>query len=672
MSTFYSTKLNKNVNIPADKVCGYTMTRHTNRRGNTSGLRAGLNNGVVRQRLSRFATEADAKCNFPCDGNTNWLNRKRGTDFYKTREGEAFEIKRPMTKSGTVALNFDADNIPPNNRRGHGNYDIVRPSTDAAKIAPRMHTDFDKLQSIDLLKFGPKIRLSEDSLEKFFTIMEADPTDEQWLQEKARMVTELKAKGMNDEDIKEELKQNKPLGREQRTNKVKRNIAQSALSFEKKLMELTQEIKEGRAESLQQKARLIGQFSVLLNNASVVSRTDINQLNDIKNALNRLNIPTNPQDIGVVSRFFDAAGYEDISGIINTSIINNTPTSDLQRPIRDLTREDKPKINLKKMRELLNRPSPDRHFLDVKNRSIINTRQLQIEAERDTQGGILGPNFSLLRKIELPEEGVNDDVDDDDEDLPLLLADEEKKQEPKKLSADDLEVIFNDIDQLKSDEKFTQGIPKLAEALRNIIPKDSNFSIGAEFVGLLEKYPISRLFGITPSLKNDIKTIIQKLRQDIGLNLVIDPNINFADFNYFNKNKGSVLYFLFQRAIENNHYDAAKDIDQNILYYDRGLSADPRLISVHDMVKIIKRPNKTFPPKGFIDFKTAAVVHGDVLLSSVEGDRKKIRKPVFQLTGVKPKSSSAITKKKKKKRSKSKQKGSGIRRLNARRFRRLH
>ena len=99
---FYSSKLKHDVDIPDREVCGYRTGNSATKKGWSSLVRSGKNNGVVNQKLSRFSTDEEADGVQPCNGNRNWLNSNQRLQFNRTRGGSIFEIKRPSFKSGTV------------------------------------------------------------------------------------------------------------------------------------------------------------------------------------------------------------------------------------------------------------------------------------------------------------------------------------------------------------------------------------------------------------------------------------------------------------------------------------------------------------------------------------------------------------------------------------------
>ena len=124
MTDFYSTKINKKVNIPNTKVCGYRMENELAVKGYSNGVRTGRDNGVVPQKLSRFATnEEREKAGSNCAGNTNWMNHK--VKFNEVNVSKQFNLRRPSFRAGEKA-NFQSVQMPRNKRTGYGNYNLVR------------------------------------------------------------------------------------------------------------------------------------------------------------------------------------------------------------------------------------------------------------------------------------------------------------------------------------------------------------------------------------------------------------------------------------------------------------------------------------------------------------------------------------------------------------------
>jgi hypothetical protein len=405
-TSFYATTVDGKVKIPDKKVCGYTMRNNYNRRGASSGLKAGRNNGVVNQRLSRFATKHDAEEKHPCDGNTNWLNHKNNIqpDFMKTRGGEAFKLIRPAFYAGvnTVEQN-NIPSLPPQIRAGMGNNYITRNNFKSPPIRPRDAIDFDKLQAIDIETQGAKIQLSDKTIAEIFQTKIGDPQDLKWIEEKARLIARYQALGMNPQQIENELNVNKPLGREQRKIIGKVNIGQSTITMADKLNTLETEVKEGRAESRVQQAQLIGQFALVLADTNAISALSQLQLTNLGEALARVGVPTNHKALGLIPRFVDNDYYLANAGLINLLLfskvreIPNTIQYNYDRMVKNFAANagGLPAIKLSSMTASIRQANlVNRRYIDLLAGGVITNRQLRGAAGADP-GGFDGENFSV-------------------------------------------------------------------------------------------------------------------------------------------------------------------------------------------------------------------------------------------------------------------------------------
>lgn len=324
-TTFYSTKVHRNVGIPNNKVCGYRVKNYATKKGWSSSVRAGRDN-QYNQKFHRFSTDVEAECKNKCEGNRNWLNEDQRMEFMNTREGQPFEIRRPSFKAGiSYTQDKEADSISGiNQRRGMGNYEINRNNFKAPKIKPRQVVDFDKLQALNIEQAGQKVQFGESTIKALFEVAIPDKTDTKWLNEKARLTALYRAQGMTQEQIDRELEVNKPLGREQRKTKEKRNIAESGLSTGSKLDEIEQEIKEGRAENMVQQATLTGQISALLRNVDAVRKMSDGEFKKLTLMLSKLNVPKNYKALKL-GMIIDEQTYKDNAGIINMFLLSNVP-----------------------------------------------------------------------------------------------------------------------------------------------------------------------------------------------------------------------------------------------------------------------------------------------------------------------------------------------------------
>jgi hypothetical protein len=180
-----------------------------------------------------------------------------------------FNVERPVVMTGG-SFGKQADDISHiNKRRGIGNNEILRENFLQAAIAPRQANSF---SAIVVERPGNVLELGEKTLSRMFEVKVPDSTDFEWVREEARMRARLtptirrQNPTLTPDEVKamvdSELKINKPLGREQRMKLEKKNIAQSNLSVEDKIKELSQEVSQGRALNTADKADILAQLAL--------------------------------------------------------------------------------------------------------------------------------------------------------------------------------------------------------------------------------------------------------------------------------------------------------------------------------------------------------------------------------------------------------------------------
>jgi hypothetical protein len=396
-TTFYSTKRNANVMIPNNKVCGYRISNNIMKKGYSDGVRAGRDNGVVNQSLSRFSTERQREeAGSNCAGNVNWLNHRTGENFNPPESAKnQFNIDRNAFYAGTEYKQTNqAQSIDKINRRaGQGNREIVRPSFLAADIHARLPIDFDKLQAMDIAEFGAKVRLGENQLEKLTMVAVPDPQDTQWLEERRRRIAVLRQGGMTNAQIEQELQVNKPLGREQRTiNKPSKNIAREGnLTVQAKLAEIKQEIDNGNAQSRVQQAQLSGQMAVLLQNQNAVSRLTDVELRSINTSLMRLRVPKDYRAVFPGNRIIAGNDqyFTDNKGVIAMFLMSNIPTDrSPNQPVLSWSNRDN-RYNPVALLQIYQMGAT--RFLDMENRVIDDAGSLAAKGLVPPIAGVVAP-----------------------------------------------------------------------------------------------------------------------------------------------------------------------------------------------------------------------------------------------------------------------------------------
>jgi hypothetical protein len=313
-------------------------------------------------------------------------------------------LERPSFLAGTIAPKQTRKPIiPVNKRKGFGNYDIERNGMTAPDIKPRFYASFDEMRATNAGD-SLTVSLSDKTLSELITVQIPDPQDVQWLTEKARLVAIYKARGMSDAGIKLELSKNKPLGREQRTIKSVRNIAQSQLTTEQQLNELKQEIKDGRVESQRAQANIIAQFAVLMADVKTISSLTQTQLADLGASFARLGVPVNHKQLGLEPRFVDNDYYIKNAGLINLllfSKVREEPNDQknynydlLVKNYANNTKTGLPAVKLTTMIRGLRNKGQQRRFLDLDKGGLISLAQ--INAIYPTfQGGLQNPVFAI-------------------------------------------------------------------------------------------------------------------------------------------------------------------------------------------------------------------------------------------------------------------------------------
>jgi hypothetical protein len=334
-TSFYSSKRNKNVNIPNDKVCGYRIRNEWMKKGYSDGLKADRNNGVVDQRLSRFANEYESvNAMNRCKGNVNWLNHKTGMGFNKPESADnQFIFKRPAFKAGQTIPFKQCDSIDGINKRGGmGNRYMSRPNFKASEIKGRFAFTPDFIKS---LSYGEVGLSTSNKLNYTMTIRIPDPTDFEYLRERKRIIGTpakpaeparppsrrnpggvpakpaqpatglyLTFQGLGTRDeiealIENELRINPPLGRPQRTIATQSNTSTTGANNKKiganetkiRVLQLLREVRDGRAENRMNGRAVINELAKILTNtqADLTASTDIQA--GIGKILDRVNVP---------------------------------------------------------------------------------------------------------------------------------------------------------------------------------------------------------------------------------------------------------------------------------------------------------------------------------------------------------------------------------------------
>lgn len=312
-------------------------------------------------------------------------------------------INRPV-KTYNTNIQAGSIDILKDMRKGTGNFNIDRPAFLGSQIMPRI-VDFDKLQLLDLEHNGQKIQLSDKTLNELISVKIPDNTDVLWTRENARLTAMYKARGMTDDQIARELEVNKPLGREQRYTMSKRNVMNSEITLGQKINELKQEVMDGRAEGQLERAQILGQLAILLQNVQNVERLTNNEFKSMAIMITRLRPPANHVDLGLPVRMCDIDYYNTNAGLINLFIFskiiqdpafNMSPDFDYSKPIKNWALNPAtglPAISLTQLKGLLSAKGTKQRFLDIDQLGIIDANQLNGYAQ-GIAGGMASPTIS--------------------------------------------------------------------------------------------------------------------------------------------------------------------------------------------------------------------------------------------------------------------------------------
>lgn len=398
-TVFYSTKRSSNVNIPNNKVCGYKIKNYNTKKGWQSGLKAGRDNGVVNQKFSRFATDCDAKEKGSCSGNTNWLNHRTGADLGEIKKGFTFSLERKGFRAGTIdTRNLQAESIDNINRRsGLGNRDITRKNFIAPPIQARNANRFSKLQADDISKFNNEVELGTKTLKKLFDVDIPDPLDTKWLEDKDRLIKIFKVRNLSDAQIEIELRTNKPLGREQRTTKVKTNIGKSNLTTGQKLAEISEEIKSGKTNSVSERAFITAQLVEALDKINDLSTLSNTQLTTLQQTVTSLGAPTKHKLLGF-PRFINKAFWNANSGLLIFHILSRVRDDNrlsINKPVlNELVKGTATAITIKSMAGFIVKNEGRNNFLDLDDDAPISVVAKDYLVQEISNGNAVVTDFS--------------------------------------------------------------------------------------------------------------------------------------------------------------------------------------------------------------------------------------------------------------------------------------
>jgi hypothetical protein len=232
--------------------------------------------------------------------------------FNNVNVDKQFNLNRPAFRSGTLARGTANVSLPKNRRNGTGNRNLQRNNFISPSIKGREEIDFEKLQAQDISEGGVVVQLGDKTLEKLFKVQIEDDSDIEWIDEYNRRL----AAG----ESAEQLRQMPPLGRAQRQVSQMKNIGQSSNN---KIEMLSAMVLQGNTENKRDLATLIAATAEVLGNIENLEKISIQQYNQIRVIIGRLNIPKNYRVYGFTHRIFNWDQYREQQGFINLYLLSN-------------------------------------------------------------------------------------------------------------------------------------------------------------------------------------------------------------------------------------------------------------------------------------------------------------------------------------------------------------
>ena len=244
------------------------------------------------------------------------------------RTGEIYPLTRKGYRLGTSSYTTPTvPNLRPNRRTGIGNSAIVRNNFEAAPVASRAMriVPFEKLQLQTLASEGVKVALGDKTIEKIINIQVDDPSDAEWIAERARR----KALGESDE----QLNNKPPLGRPQRKIKRTTLVEQKNLAFEDKLEQLTTAVNAGFASSNADRAKVVSELALLVDRVRSLVNLTRDQVDMITEITEKVQFPKDWRAVAP-SRYLTREEFQANKGMLLLYILNKAP--DKNRPINQL------------------------------------------------------------------------------------------------------------------------------------------------------------------------------------------------------------------------------------------------------------------------------------------------------------------------------------------------
>ena len=230
-------------------------------------------------------------------------------------------------------------------RIGLGNREISVPGFRIENVSlwnKGSNADFERLRALDIEKHGMKVQLGEKTIADLVMTKVPDPTDIEWLVEKAR----LAAAGFPDR---------LPFGRLQRTVDKRINVASAALTNQDRLAALTQMIRDNRTQADADVHAIQNQLMALLGDVKFLTDMTNKTLAEILNIIRLSNMPTDYIAAGIPYRFLNLEQFREDLGKNMMFFLAKAPnTGDLRNPITLYKDDEKDSDNINIRQALTN------------------------------------------------------------------------------------------------------------------------------------------------------------------------------------------------------------------------------------------------------------------------------------------------------------------------------
>lgn len=353
--------------------------------------------------------------------------------FRETKAFKSADLNVPVGfKAGSVVFSKKKDDGIDNleeylnklgGRVGFGNYDLKPTEYYAPPIKAREYLSYEKAQLLDLQTKGIKVQLGDQFFKEMFKLIEPDPTDLLWLAEEKRLLgTVNPATGVN--YTKDDLKINKPLGRDQRTIERMSNpvqaLSQFNISVESKLDLLKNQV-VGLATTTQNVQNALTALTPLITNIDTLT---IQGFTDIKTILTSIRFPMNRVMAGLQNRFYDKKEYIANQAQLIMYIINMTSDADIKTNkyvLNTTSTKGVNKIDFTSFVGKLKAPDPGKLAINYLDLNYNNTTQIAIVdskyavGEQGNNGFLSGidlkSKFTVSIKVQSPEKQIITDIE---------------------------------------------------------------------------------------------------------------------------------------------------------------------------------------------------------------------------------------------------------------------